>query len=1372
MRTSRFSRSLKTTTALSSILVLSLAAATGAAANPKGGEVVAGEATISAPDATTLLINQSSQNAVVNWHSFNIGHGETTRFVQPNRDAWILNRVNGPAAPSQILGTLEANGNVAVVNPDGILFGKDARVDVGGLIATTHDIANGDFMAGRFNFNLPGNPSASVVNEGDISIADYGLAAFVAPGVRNAGTITARLGRVGLASANGFSLDLYGDNLINLTVGDEILDEVVDVATGKPVADLVKNEGTITADGGTVALTAATARRAVNSVVNNTGVIEAKSVGMKGGKIVLGGQTAATKTASAPVQKVKVSGKLVATHIPIPTPRPDPAGGGHIAVTGEMIEVAGATIDASGEGKGGTVLVGGDYMGGHAEDAALASLGIAREAAPVPTASYVALDADTTIRADGLGNGDGGKVVVWSDEATVTAATITARGGTESGDGGFVEVSANERLAFDSVVDVGAPAGASGTLLLDPTDVTIGTTGDWIITPAAIQTALASGNVIVTTSEGGGNGDLTVAQSLHWTNANRLTLSAYRHINVNASITNSGAADISLRADKTGTGVGTVIFAPGTQISTAGTVSVYYNPSVNPAGSGVNDTSYLSPMENFSAHLDGLTNETFMLVNSVYDLQNVDNNLSASYALGRDIDASETVGWEGSNPYHTNLNYNGFSPIGRNSDRSFRGVFDGDGHTINGINIIYDLDSGLFQEIGIGGIVRNLIVSNARFSQSDLTGGVVGEAFIHDVGIISGLNSGTIYNVRTSGNLNVTGVGGIGGISGSNFGNIYDSSSDINILISGGNSFCENCGPDGPQEVLYFGFAGGLVGYNYGTIKRSFATGSISISPSPEFRCTSCGGAGFAFANYGSITDSYSGVSVYGSLNDEISAFVYRNGESLYFGTIGTISSSYAYGSVTNAESAGFVHTNDSSRIDAITNSYWDVESTGQQVSAAGIGLTTAQLKSDLPAGFDPAIWAIDPDINDGYPHLRQAVTSVTPPVVPPVTPPVTPPAFTLAVDPFSSTSLAASAPGYHPAIPVTGSGFSNVTQIVWTWTAPSGKTAGGKSTDTITWTPADWAGKVQILSDGQMILSPVLIAANDPTGLWHWTVTIVAGAQQITRDFTVDYKQGATPSDPASLVPTGNFPPQAILLPPITMANSTDPYAKWIEDSNATQPNRHLETKQGQIPYQAAQGPESDGFKVGLADGSKVLDEFNVGTKAGTLMVTTPDGRRVKVESLGAGPNYGTTDGDPKYQCVYLIKKYGVELQVFDSTDLGLGDAWGVAEKFAEIADGFDYVSAESNVSRNQLPKDGAVLSISGWGNLKEGHVGIVAGHTWNDDGTYSVILFDQNWSSNKWKTVTFAEVGGKWVGSMPNTPKSTNVTIYLDVEGWANPT
>ncbi|MDJ0627622.1 MAG: putative Ig domain-containing protein [Rhodobacter sp.] len=456
---------LKLSTALTSAAMIAALLAQSARANPVGGEVVAGDATIVVPDPTTLLINQTSDRVIINWDSFNIDPGETTTFVQPNIDAWALNRVTGSQDPSAIAGTLNANGNIAIVNPDGVIFSFGSRIDVNSLIATTADTTNQSFMAGELNFNLPGNPSASIVNEGEVTIGDYGLAAFVAPGIRNSGVITARFGTVSLAAGNQFTLDLYGDGLVSLAVDDEIAEQVIDVATGLPMADLVKNDGTIRVEGGTVALTAATARTAVNSVVNNTGVIEAHSVGMRNGRIILGGQTADTRSPAAPAQNVHVSGTLsVAAPSVSLRPSARPGTGGTIQITGEEISIAAANIDASGAEGGGTVLIGGDYLGGRDISPNNPVGPEIREDYEVANATTLTIDVDTEINASATENGDGGKIIAWSEEYTLSSADILA---TESGDGtgGFIETSSAGTLSLPEGL---VTAGEGGLWLLDP----------------------------------------------------------------------------------------------------------------------------------------------------------------------------------------------------------------------------------------------------------------------------------------------------------------------------------------------------------------------------------------------------------------------------------------------------------------------------------------------------------------------------------------------------------------------------------------------------------------------------------------------------------------------------------------------------------------------------------------------------------------------------------------------------------------------------------------------------------------------------------------------------------------------------------------
>lgn len=455
--------SLLATTALSA----SLCAWPVLAAGPEGETVAARNAAISRPDGQTTTINQFSQRAIVDWRQFHVSEDHTVNFIQPGADAVILNRING-GEPSRIMGTLNANGTVMLVNPDGILFGPNSRIDVGGLVATTHDIANDDFMAGRYRFNQPGNPSASIVNEGLITARNGGVAALVAPGVRNSGIISARLGQVGLASANEFTLDLFGDSLIKLKIDDAIIDQVIDVATGQPMNALVDNQGTLSAHGGQVALTAVTARRVVDHVINNDGIIEADTVGMKGGKIVLGAQTAATKTPQAPAQKVRVSGEIRA--------RGQQSGqtGGDVHIVGEMIGLSRATIDVSGAAGGGLALIGGDIQGGKASAATLARYGLTLQEQGIPTATNVTVDRASVIDASAIDDGDGGQVIAWADDTMNFQGTVNAKGGRVGGNGGFAEVSGWQRLMFENIeADLTAPNGKSGTILFDPDIITV-----------------------------------------------------------------------------------------------------------------------------------------------------------------------------------------------------------------------------------------------------------------------------------------------------------------------------------------------------------------------------------------------------------------------------------------------------------------------------------------------------------------------------------------------------------------------------------------------------------------------------------------------------------------------------------------------------------------------------------------------------------------------------------------------------------------------------------------------------------------------------------------------------------------------------------
>jgi filamentous hemagglutinin family protein len=257
----------------------------GAWAAPMGAEVIAGQASIQQQGLNTL-VQQSSQSAVVNWQQFNVGGQELVRFQQPNSASVILNRIVG-GSPSEILGQLQANGRVFITNPNGVVFGRSAQVDVGSLAVSTANISTADFMAGNYVF-VGSNPQASIVNQGVIHSQSGGFAILNAPQVENTGLIQAQLGDVVLAGASGMALDLDGSGLVNFSL------------SGAPAEALVsaRNSGALQA--GTVQITAQAAQQIAQSVVNNSGTVRAQSIEQRGGEIYLtGGHIQQTGTLDA-----------------------------------------------------------------------------------------------------------------------------------------------------------------------------------------------------------------------------------------------------------------------------------------------------------------------------------------------------------------------------------------------------------------------------------------------------------------------------------------------------------------------------------------------------------------------------------------------------------------------------------------------------------------------------------------------------------------------------------------------------------------------------------------------------------------------------------------------------------------------------------------------------------------------------------------------------------------------------------------------------------------------------------------------------------------------------------------------------------------
>jgi len=480
-----------------------------------GGKVVYGGASINYGGNNTT-ISQSTQKALINWDSFSIPSGSGVSFLQPNSSSITLNRVLG-ASPSKIDGSLFATGNVWLINSNGVMFGKGSQINVGGLIATTSDMRNSDFISGNYNFSIASpNPNASVVNQGTIKTARGGTAILAGSSVNNQGLIQADMGNVVLAGASTFSVDFTGDNLLRFEVVDPVK-QTPKNADGSAKAALVSNSGTISANGGHVLMTARAASNVVDNVVNNTGMIQATSVSSKDGEIVLDAGDGTVEAGGTIDASGTASGET----------------GGSVKILGKTVQVAdGTTVDASGANGGGSILIGGNFHGqGGEQNADTTTIG------------------NATIKADALQKGDGGKIAVWSNKQTVFNGTISAKGGAQSGNGGYVETSGgNLKVGKTAKVDTLSSHGQTGTWLLDPQNIDIvdgGTDGlgGSEIDPSTIVNALASTNVELEATQ-----NINIDDAVLYSSANTFTMLAGANIYANASVQNSGNGAINLIA--------------------------------------------------------------------------------------------------------------------------------------------------------------------------------------------------------------------------------------------------------------------------------------------------------------------------------------------------------------------------------------------------------------------------------------------------------------------------------------------------------------------------------------------------------------------------------------------------------------------------------------------------------------------------------------------------------------------------------------------------------------------------------------------------------------------------------------------------------
>jgi filamentous hemagglutinin family protein len=488
------------------------------AQSPTGGQVVNGSGTIAQSGAMTTIT--AGNGAIINWQTFSIGQGQTVQFIQPGATSTVLNRVV-TATPSIIDGNLFANGRVFLVNPAGVMFGQNAVVNVGGLVAGAASMSDSDFLSGDIRFT---NAQGTVVNNGQIK---GGEAVLFGRNVENNGLIVAEQGTVML---------MAGDDMFVGKVDGQVFAKVSskpDNGTDKPG---VSNTGVIDARGGSVRMAATDV---FGQAVWNSGTVRASDVTIEAQRTGHGHEDS-TVIVSGTIDATNAAGK-----------------GGNVSITGTRVLIDDADINASGSQGGGTIRIGGDFRGQGSMD----------------RADRVVVSNDSTLTADATANGTGGTVIVWSELFTNFQGSASARGGSEGGDGGLIETSSRQNVFLNPVgINASAAKGKNGLWLIDPRNITIATSAnangafagtdpltftpsanDAVVNVASINDALALGtSVTITTSDPTGDqqGNILLESGANITRSAAgsatITLLAANNITLNGNITSTSGSTLNV----------------------------------------------------------------------------------------------------------------------------------------------------------------------------------------------------------------------------------------------------------------------------------------------------------------------------------------------------------------------------------------------------------------------------------------------------------------------------------------------------------------------------------------------------------------------------------------------------------------------------------------------------------------------------------------------------------------------------------------------------------------------------------------------------------------------------------------------------------
>ena len=882
------------------LIMLSPAAAFSATL-PQGGAISVGEGSIVNNGSNQLTIKQNSEKLGINWQTFNIGADGRVVFDQPGKNSVAMNRVIGSDG-SSILGRIDANGQVFLINPNGVIFGRDAQVNVGGLVASTLNITDTDFKNGKYTFQA-GTANGEVVNLGSLEAAQGGYIALLGRSVKNQGIIKAKLGSVALAAGDAVSLDFAGDGLVNLQVNKSTLNA------------LAENKGLIKADGGSVLMSARASNALTQTVVNNEGIIEATTLDNRSGKIFLdGGFDSGT---------VNVAGKLDAS-------APDQGNGGFIETSGKTVKISSA-VKVTTLAKNGRT---GDWLVDPTDFNIVAgsggqtinSIGATTLSSNLESTN-VTLSTDATATPGELGDVNVNADVAWNAN---TKLTLNAHN----------NVNINAKIIIN---------GNTGGLVLNPTGRVNTANGGAVKLNGASTTYTQNGVAYQVLRTVNDLNSLTGAAASN----KKFVLGGDIDASIMSTWNGGQGFDGYGDYDSTNTTVsGTIFNGLGNTISNfyvnrptetyVGLFGVFYNGTIsnlNLSGTviGAKDTGMLagevSNAKVYNVNTSGTVNGTTEVGGAIgMALQStIDTVSSTADVTGTGQSVGGVLGYTWMNTAIKSLRYSGHvigdtytgGVIGKSyvdtlvTDLATTGATTVTGNAYVGGGIGHLSPGGVANNIsttgtvagntsvgGVFGYVRgNLsnLKSEASVSGTDMVGGLVGELY-----------TSTLDSAFATGNVTATG-NSVGGLIGKSSG------STITKTLSTGDV-------KGIQDV------GGLVGISSSdTLKTSFSTSKVTGSQNV---------GGFAGNFVQSIVqDAYA--------TGEVSADTANSGG--FAGKSYFTNYKYTYASGKNSSTSatgkgGFVGAITS---DVFTSSFWDTQKSGMATSAgSAVGKTTAQLQT------------------------------------------------------------------------------------------------------------------------------------------------------------------------------------------------------------------------------------------------------------------------------------------------------------------------------------------------------------------------------------------------------------------------------------------